>query len=66
LLAGLLDLVDGKIAAIPDETSRRLAEIEWADSQDFERNRPLLVNMATALGLSSLQLDQLFITAATL
>lgn len=66
LLAGLLDSVDPAIAAIPDTTQRKLAQIEWQDSQDFERHRPLLVSLASALGLTSAQLDQLFITAATL
>jgi hypothetical protein len=66
LLAGLLDSVDTAIAAITDATQRKLAQIEWEDSQDFERNRPLLVSLSAALGLNSAQLDQLFITAATL
>ena len=43
-----------------------LAQIEWDDSQVFERNRPILIMLATALGLSSEQLDDLFITAAGL
>ena len=66
LLAGMLDLVDPAIAAIPDATARGLAQIEWQDSQDFERHRPLLVSLGTALGLNSAALDQLFITASTL
>lgn len=66
LLAGLLDSVDPAIAAIADPTERAMAQIEWQDSQDFERHRPLLVSLATALGLDSAALDQLFITASTL
>lgn len=66
LLAGLLDSVDPAIAAIPDATARKLAEIEWQDSLEFERNRPLLISLATALGLDGAALDQLFITAKTL
>lgn len=66
LLAGLLDSVDPAIAAIPDTTQRRLAQIEWQDSLEFERQRPLLISLATALGLDSAALDQLFITAKTL
>lgn len=66
LLAGLLDSVAPAIAAIPDTTQRALALIEWEDSQVFERHRPLLVSLATALGLNSAALDQLFITASTL
>jgi hypothetical protein len=66
LLAGLLDSVQAAISAIPDTTQRRLAQIEWDDSQNFERQRPLLVSLATALGLTSAQLDQLFVTASGL
>lgn len=66
LLAGLLGSVQGAIDAIPDATPRSMAQIEWDDSQAFERNRPLLIMLATALGLSSEQLDDLFITAKDL
>ena len=66
LLAGVLGSVQGAIDAIPDATQRALAQIEWDDSQVFERNRPILIMLATALGLSSEQLDDLFITAAGL
>lgn len=63
LLFGLLDSVEPAIAAIPNLTERRLAQIEWEDSLEFERSRPLLIALGTALGLSSAQLDNLFIEA---
>lgn len=66
LLAGLLDSVQPAIDAIPDATQRKLMNIEWNDSQDFERHRPSLIALATGLGLNSQQLDALFIQAATL
>lgn len=66
LLAGLLDLVEPAIAAIPDATQRRLAEIEWQDSQVFERDRPILIQLATQIGLDSTDLDELFRTAVEL
>lgn len=66
LLAGILGAVQGAIDAIPDATQRSLAQIEWDDSQAFERNRPILITLAGALGLTSGQLDELFITAAGL
>lgn len=66
LLAGLLDQVPLKIAAIADDTARGLAQIEWADSQVFERDRPLLISLATQLGLTTGQLDDLFVQAAEL
>lgn len=66
LLKGLLDRVDPAIASIEDNIQRQLAEIEWQDSLNFERNRPLVIQIGTALGLDSDGLDELFIFAATL
>lgn len=66
LLAGLLDLVPSAIAAIPEPTQRRLAEIEWEDSLEFERARPLVIQIGTYLGLDETALDNLFIKAAKL
>ena len=63
LLAGKLDQVPLVIAAIKDETERRLAQIEWDDAQDYERWHPLVVLIGPALDLD---LDALFIHAATL
>lgn len=66
LLAGKLAGVQAAIDAIPDPTLRQLAEIEWTDSLEFERNRPLLIQLGAALGLDSAALDQLFIAAHAL
>ncbi len=66
LLAGLLDNVQPAINAIPDPVQRGMAQIEWDDSQQFERERPLLITLATALGLGAEALDNLFIQAAQL
>ena len=66
LLAGLLDMVQPAIDAIPSPTARAMIEIEWNDSLQFERDRPALIGLATALGMTSAQLDQLFITASKL
>lgn len=66
LLAGKLQLVEPAIAAIPDEMQRAMVQIEWDDSLHFERNRPTLMALASALGMSSSDLDSLFITAAGL
>ena len=63
LLAGKLDQVPLVIAAIKDETERRLAQIEWDDAQDYERWHPLVVLIGPALNLD---LDALFIHADTL
>lgn len=66
LLAGLLRNVQSAIDGIADPVQRGMAQIEWDDSQAFERNRPLLIALGTALGLDSAELDQLFITASGL
>ena len=66
LLADKLDSVQPAIDAIPDATQRGLMQIEWDESQTFERTRPALLQMAAALGMTDVELDQLFITAATL
>lgn len=66
LLKGLLDKVDPAIAAITDVTQRGMAQIEWEDSQVFERSRPTLISLGEAMGLDSAGLDELFLYAATL
>ena len=63
LLGGLLDQVIATIAAIEDPVERRMAQIEWEDAQEFERTRPLVLQMGAALNLD---LDALFIHAAAL
>lgn len=66
LLAGLLDDVQPAIDAIPDAGQRAFIQIEWDDSQMFERNRATLIALGTAMGLDSDDLDQLFISASQL
>lgn len=66
LLAGLLDKVQPAISGIADPVQRGMAQIEWDDSLEFERARPILVQVGEAIGLDSAGLDQLFITAARL
>ena len=66
LLNGLLANVQPAIDAIPDAAQRAMIQIEWDDSQVFERDRPALIAIGSALGLTSVQLDDLFIGAAQL
>jgi hypothetical protein len=66
LAAGLLNNVQPALDAIPDPMQRAMMQIEWEDSLYFQRKRPSLVALATALGLTSEQLDNLFIQAAAL
>ncbi|MFI8616478.1 hypothetical protein ACIGHN_13335 [Acidovorax sp. NPDC077693] len=65
-LAGLLDQVQPAIDAIPDPLERQLAQIDWDDSQEFERHWPLLVSIGLALGLTEQDKDDLFIRAGAM
>jgi len=64
--AGLLDAVEAAIAAMPDATQRRAAEIEWEYAQTVDRESPFTQQLASGLGLTSEQLDALFTQAAAL
>lgn len=66
LIAGLLDNVQPAIDAIADPVQRGMAQIEWDDSQDFERDRPLLIQLGHAIGLDDVGIDNLFIQAGAL
>lgn len=66
LMAGLLANVQPAIDALEDPMQRGMAQIEWDDSQEFTRDRPLLIQLASALGLDEVALDNLFITAGGL
>ena len=66
LLDGLLDKVAPAIAAIDDPLQRGLAQIEWEDSQSYERQRPILISLGRAIGLDDTALDDLFIKAGGL
>lgn len=66
LLTGNTSKVEQALAAIPDATQRGMAQIEFAESLQFDRNRPLLVSLCTAIGMSSPQIDDLFIQASKL
>lgn len=63
--AGLLAQVSTEIAALPSP-QKESAEIEWEFSSEVHRNKPFVIALGAALGLTEQQLDNLFITAATL
>lgn len=65
LQSGLLAQVNAAVAAMPG-VEGDAARIEWEFSGTVERSRPLLQSLATALGLTEAQLDELFMLAATL
>lgn len=65
LADGRLSQVDAAINALP-EPQRSAARIEWDYSSEVHRDRPFVQQLGAALGLSSEQLDLLFIKAAAL
>ena len=64
LQAGLLDDVEAAVAAIPDETTRRIAQVEWEYAHEVRRDWPLLVQVAAQMGLTDVQVDELFLAGA--
>jgi hypothetical protein len=58
---GLLAAVDAAVSAIGGA-----AQIEWEYATAIERQNPLVLQLASALGLDSAAVDQAFITATTL
>jgi hypothetical protein len=63
--AGKLAAVDAAIASLP-EPQKSAAQIEWEYSAAVRRTQPLVLALAPAIGLTSEQLDALFIQAAAL
>lgn len=66
LLAGRLQDVQPAIDAIANPVQRGMVQIEWDDSQEFQRTRPTLIALATAIGMTAQDLDALFTQAAQL
>lgn len=66
LLAGRLQEVQPAIDAIADPVQRGMVQIEWDDSQEFQRTRPTLIALAAAIGMTAEDLDNLFTQAAQL
>ena len=66
LSTGYLDRVQEAFANIPDEQVKKAAQIEWEYTGTVERQSPFCTQMAALLGLSSDDLDRLFMAAAAL
>lgn len=60
----LYQLVQPAIDAIADPTERATMQNEWDNSLSFQRQRPSLIALATAIGITDL--DEMFVYAATL
>lgn len=66
ILSGIsLADIDAALNSLPEST-RSLAQIEWEYSVVFQRNKPLVESVATLLGWTSQQLDDLWIFAKSL
>ena len=61
-IAGLLTNAQAAVSASPNP----LVALAFNNAQTFDRDSPTVAALAGALSLTSAQLDQLFITAATL
>lgn len=62
---GLLKTVEAAIAALP-EPDRTVASLAWGGDAKLARRGKTVLGLAAALGLSSDQIDQLFIAAEAL
>jgi len=58
--------VEAAIDAIPDATQRESVRVEWEYAPYVERSHPMLVPLATALGMTAAQVDAAFVEAASL
>jgi hypothetical protein len=63
--AGVLVTINAAFAAMPGDAGIE-ARIEWEDAGDIERSSPLVGAMGSVLGMTSAQVDALFIAAAGL
>jgi hypothetical protein len=61
-----LSQVDAAIDAIPDQLQRDSVRVEWDYAPYVERSHPMLIPLATTLGLTEKQVDQAFIEAANI
>lgn len=66
IIEGLDDDVEAVIASIPDPLTKKLMTVWYKDSQVFERHRPEILQVWSALGRTQRQLDETFIAAAKL
>ena len=63
---GLLSQAQPTIDAIPDNDKRERVNLLWNEELMFSRTDPTLIELATQLGLSGEQLDEMFVAASEL
>ena len=64
IAAGLWPAVLAYVNAIADPTDKALAEVALNDTQEWRRDSLFLNSVVSSLGLTSAQLDQLFVDAS--
>jgi len=60
------ELVEAEIAATVDPVERAAALIEWQDASAYERDHPLVADLAASFALPPEQVDALWLWAAGL
>lgn len=65
LAGGLLAAVDTAINGM-SEPAKTAARVDWEYSSTVQRNQPLVLALAPALGLTTRDLDNLFTAAAAI
>lgn len=65
LQQGLLPQVQVSIDSLPSP-QKEAAQIEWDYSSEVHRDKPFVLTLGAALGLTEVQLDDLFTLASTL
>lgn len=63
LAMDMLDTIEAALAALPG-VEGRAAQIEWQSANEVRRDNDLINSMGAALGLTSEQIDLIFILAA--
>lgn len=61
--AGLITQVEQALSSMEGQAGEE-ARIEWEFSSEVHRNKPFVIELGIAVGLSPEQMDQLFIDAA--
>ena len=66
IMAGKWDSVLQYVAGIADPAEKALAEVALNDTLDWRRDSQFLNTASAAIGLTSAQLDDLFVTASAI
>lgn len=66
LEVGLLDAVDAAIDSITDETVKKRIRIDWEYATEIERNSEFVTLITEKLGMTTEQVEGLFVLANTL